>query len=133
MGEEWLLGAGPATLRRRTDGTILYRTGNGEPSAYRRVREYTHTPADLASMIGSYRSEELDVTMELRVVGDSLMLHRRKFPAVRLTPIFRDTWQASSGMGFVVRAQRDAKGGVTGITVGSGRVRRMLFTRVRSR
>jgi hypothetical protein len=42
-------------------------------------------------------------------------------------------WTATDGLGFVLRAQRDRRGAVTGMTVGSGRVRRMLFTRLPSR
>lgn len=125
----WLLGAGPASLSPLADGTMRYRSGNGEPSIFRRVEEATPTAADIAALAGRYRSDELEVTWELRVTGDSLMLHRRKFPPARLAPIFRDRFQATSGMGFVVQVQRDARGRATGITVGSGRVRRMLFLR----
>ncbi|MBL8961119.1 MAG: beta-lactamase family protein [Gemmatimonadetes bacterium] len=125
----WVLGAGPASLSPLGDGTVRYRSGNGEPSMFRRVEEAAPTPAELAALAGRYRSDELEVTWELRVTGDSLMLHRRKFPPARLAPIFRDRFQATSGMGFVVQVQRDPRGGATGITVGSGRVRRMLFLR----
>jgi CubicO group peptidase (beta-lactamase class C family) len=125
----WLLGAGPATVTPRADGTLLFRSGNGEPAVYRRVEDHVPTPAELAAVAGRYRSDELEVTWELRVVGDSLMLHRRKFPAARLMPVFRDTYQATSGMGFIVRVLRDARGAPTAVTVGSGRVRRMRFER----
>jgi CubicO group peptidase (beta-lactamase class C family) len=126
------LGAGPATLRRRPDGTLFYRSANGEPAVYRRVEEWRPVSADLAALVGRYASEELEVTWDLRQVGDSLLLHRRKFPAVRLMPVFRDTYAAAAGIGFVVRVVRDARAAVIGLTVGSGRVRRMPFARVTS-
>lgn len=132
-GGQWRLGAGAATLLRQGDGTLRYRSGNGEPSVYRRVSDYTHTASEMAALQGRYYSEELDVTFEVKQRGDSLMLHRRKFSPVSLTPVFRDTWTATDGLGFVLRAQRDRRGAVTGMTVGSGRVRRMLFTRLPSR
>ncbi|MBL8982217.1 MAG: beta-lactamase family protein [Gemmatimonadetes bacterium] len=125
----WLLGAGPASLSTLGEGTVRYRSGMGEPSIFRRVEEATPSAAELAALAGRYRSDELEVTWELRATGDSLMLHRRKFPPTRLAPIFRDRFQATSGTGFVVQVQRDARGRATGITVGSGRVRRMLFLR----
>jgi CubicO group peptidase (beta-lactamase class C family) len=125
----WILGAGPATLTPLADGTLRYRSGNGEPSIYRRVPEWTPAADDLAALAGRYRSDELEVTWELRVSGDSLILHRRKFPASRLVPLLKDRYQASTGMGFVVQVTRDAGGRVSGNTVGSGRVRRMPFVR----
>ncbi len=132
-GASWLLGAGPATLRRNADGTLGYRSGNGEPATYRRVSAHTPSAAEVAALQGRYNNAEIETTMELRARGDTLMLHRRKFPAVRLQSVFKDTWTATDGIGFVVRAQRDARGGVTGITIGSGRVRHMLFSRLPAR
>ncbi|MBK8250221.1 MAG: beta-lactamase family protein [Gemmatimonadetes bacterium] len=126
----WSIGAGAATLTPLTNETLRYRTGNGEASIYRRVPEGTPTPADLAALAGRYQSDELAVTWELRVVGDSLVLHRLKFPPTSLMPLFKDRFEASEGLGFVVQVVRDPRGRVSGITVGSGRVRRMLFARV---
>ena len=125
----WQLGAGQATLRREGDGMLMYKSGNGERAVYRRVDPVTPRPPEVAAMAGRYSSEELGVAWELRVQGDSLMLRRPKFAPARLQPVFRDTWAGGSGLGFVIRAIRDARGKVTAITVGSGRVRHMRFER----
>lgn len=132
-GDTWFLGNGPASLTRLADGTLRYRSGNGEPSMFRRVAAVTPTAAEIAPLAGRYASDELDVTFELQAKGDSLLLVRRKFPAVRLMPLFQDAWMASGGLGVIVRVQRNPRGVVTGITVGSGRVRRMNFARLASR
>ncbi|MBC7897365.1 MAG: beta-lactamase family protein [Cytophagaceae bacterium] len=126
----WQLGAGAAFLRRQGDGTLMYTSGNGERAAYRRVDPATPAVADLSALAARYSSDELGVVWELRVHGDSLMLRRPKFAAARMVPLFRDTWTAGSGLGFVMRAVRDARGKVTAITVGSGRVRHMRFARI---
>lgn len=126
----WQLGAGSAFIRRQGDGTLMYTSGNGERAVYRRVDAVTPAAADLAALAGRYSSDELGVAWELRVQGDSLMLRRPKFAAARLQPVFRDTWTAGSGLGFLIRAVRDPRGKVTAITVGSGRVRHMRFVRM---
>jgi CubicO group peptidase (beta-lactamase class C family) len=122
----FLLGGGPVSITLRPDGTLLFRGGMGEPTEYARVTEWTPTAADRAALVGRYYSPELDVTWEIRTEGDSLMVHRRKFPPVKLTPLFRDTYTAAG----VLRAVRGPGGRVTGITAGSGRVVRMVFDRV---
>ena len=125
----WQLGTGAASLMPLAGGAMRYRSGNGEPSIYRPVAASAPTREELAAIAGRYRSDELEVTWELRVQGDSLMLHRRKFAPSALAPLFKDRYQATEGLGFVVQVQRDARGRVSGLTVGSGRVRRMLFLR----
>ncbi|MFN0177849.1 MAG: serine hydrolase domain-containing protein [Gemmatimonadales bacterium] len=130
---KYLLGNGPASVTLRSDGTVLFRSGNGESSVYTKVAEWTPTAADRAALVGRYFSPEVDVTWEIKAVGDSLMLERRKFPAGRLTPVFRDTYTAPSALTFTIRAVRGKDGKVTGITAGSGRVVRVEFARVPSK
>ncbi len=127
----WQLGAGPASMRRGDGGSIVLRTGNGESSTFARVTPHTAPAAELATLAGRYTSEELGVTYELRLTGDTLQLHRRKFPPARLVSLFKDTYTPPDGStGTVVRVVRDRRGNVSGITVGTGRVRRQSFTRI---
>jgi len=128
-GRPFLIGVGPATLTVNDDSTLLIRTGNGEPTRYRRAAEWTPTAADRAALAGKYASDELGVTWEIVAAGDSLVLHRRKSQPAKLTSVIQDSYTIAAAFGSVVRAVRDKKGRVTGITVGSGRVRRMLFPR----
>jgi CubicO group peptidase (beta-lactamase class C family) len=133
VDRRWLVGTGPATLTMLPDGTLRLRAATGEPSSYTKVADWAPTAADRATLAGRYRSPELDVTWEVRAAGDSLTVHRRKYPPVRLTPAFRDTYTAPGLGGFILRAIRGPKGAITAVTVGSGRVRRVVFERVADR
>ena len=126
------VGNGPARLTVLPNG-VMVRSGNGEPSRYSRVEAWTPTAADRAALAGRYTSDEIGTTWQIRVTGDTLSLERRKFARAVLSPVFRDAYTASSG-GFqlVIRAVRDKAGRVTGVTVGSGRVRRVGFTKAKA-
>ncbi|MBK6488158.1 MAG: beta-lactamase family protein [Gemmatimonadetes bacterium] len=128
-----LLGTGPASLTLGADGSILHRSSNGESASYVRVSEWTPSAAERSALVGRYYSPEVDVTWEVTADGDSLVLRRRKFPPARLTPITRDTYTASSGLTYVIRAVRGRDGRITGLTAGSGRVRAVAFDRERAR
>ena len=133
IDRKFLLGNGPGSVTLRADGTVLYRSGNGESAVYARAADWTPTAAERAALVGRYYSPEVDVTWEIRAAGDSLMLHRRKFPPAKLTPVFANAYTAPSGLTFLIRASRDKTGKVTGITAGSGRVVRVGFDRVAER
>ncbi|MBX3147760.1 MAG: beta-lactamase family protein [Gemmatimonadales bacterium] len=125
-----LLGNGPASLTLRPDGTVLMRAGTGETSIYRKVAPWTPTPAARAALVGRYHSEELNVTWEIKAAGDTLTLHRWKFPPARLNPVFEEMYTSSGQLGFVLRPIRGRDGKVAAITAGSGRVVGMRFDRV---
>ena len=112
---------------------VVVRSGNGEPSRFVRVEAWTPTAGDRAALVGRYTSDEIGTTLQVRLAGDSLSLERRKFPASSLTPVFRDTYTTSSGgLPLVIRVVRDKGGKVNGMTVGSGRVRRVAFIKEKS-
>lgn len=129
---QWWMGAGPGTVTRRPDGTVLIRTTNGEAASWAKVADWTPTAADRAALVGRYWSPEVDAVWEIRAAGDTLLVHRRKFAPTRLTPVFKDTY-ISSGGGFgvgLVRAVRGKDGRVNAFLTGSGRVRRLRFERI---
>jgi len=126
----FLLGAGPASLTLRADGSIQHRSANGETADDVRAEAWVPGASDRAAMVGRYYSPEVDVTWEVVARGDTLLLHRRKFPPAPLVPVLRDTYTAASGLNFVVRAVRGRNGTVTAVSAGSGRVRRVVFERV---
>ncbi len=126
---KYQLAAGPTTVEVRAGGRLEMRSGNGERSGYAKVDEWAPTAADKSALVGRYGSDEIGVTWEVRLAGDSLTLERRKFPPLRLVPVMRDTYTGTGGFGVVLRAVRDRAGRVTAVTVGSGRVRRMTFSR----
>ncbi|MHB1329223.1 MAG: serine hydrolase domain-containing protein [Gemmatimonadales bacterium] len=125
-----LLGNGPASLTLRDDGTILLRAGTGESSVYRKVTEWTPNAAARAALVGRYHSPELNVSWEIKAEGDSLMLHRWKFPPARLRPVFEEMYISTGQLGFVIRPVRGRDGKVAGLTAGSGRVVHVRFDRL---
>jgi CubicO group peptidase (beta-lactamase class C family) len=129
----YLIGSGPTTIEVLSNGDLRIVSGNGEPVRFTRVADWTPTAADFAAIVGRYASDEIGVTFTLRQAGDTVFLERPKFAAARLTPVFKDTYTAVSGLPFVIRAIRNKAGRVEAITVGSGRVRRMQFRRLPDR
>ena len=88
-------------------------------------REYT----------GSYYSDELDVTYRIEEVAGKLVLKRKKYPDQVLTPVGHDLFTArvslpSSSMS-AVEFERDSSGRVAGISLTTGRVLHLKFTRQR--
>lgn len=126
----YTIGTGAGKVIVEPDGRLKVISGNGEPSWYTKGEKWTPTGADRAAIAGRYASDEIGVVWEIRTSGDSVLLVRRKFPPAPLVAIYKDTYRAASSLPFVIRAQRDKSGKVTGITVGSGRVRGIPFKRV---
>lgn len=99
-------------------------------SVFERVAETKPTAAQLRGYAGSYRSDELNTSWrvdqrdgKLRITG------ARGEVSVELTPLFAD---AFSGSGWIVRFVRES-GRVSGLTVTTGRSRRVAFAREASR
>ncbi len=126
----YTLGQGPATVAVESSGRLKVVSGNGEPNWLVKGEKWTPNAADRAALAGRYASDEIGAVWELHASGDSLLLVRRKFPPAPLVAVYKDTYTAASFVTFVIRAQRDKAGKVTGITVGSGRVRAVPFKRV---
>ena len=111
------------------DRTIRTVGGSGEIVVYRPA--VPATPASRSELVGRYASDELAATWEIRLDGDTLRLVWPKFPPAPLAPAFHDVYTTSSGqLSLIVRPARDAKGRITGLLVGAGRVRRMEFAKL---
>lgn len=114
-----------------------YRIANGTMAALAnnnmhgdRVEAANRSPAALREIAGRYRSEELDMDWTIAVVGDSaLSLSRRRVPAQRMNPVYRDGFSADVGN---MRFTRDGAGKVTGFLLTAGRVRNVRFDRIGS-
>jgi CubicO group peptidase (beta-lactamase class C family) len=134
--DEYRLGRGPVTFRRNTgaSGVTLTMVGaQGEKSVFAPVAEWKPTLDELRLLVGRYISDEVGNTLDVRLDRDTLWVERPKSAAVTLTPLFRDAFAAGGTLRIgVVRFQRDAKGKVTELLSGSGRVRRLRFERVPS-
>ncbi|MBC7893769.1 MAG: serine hydrolase [Cytophagaceae bacterium] len=81
---------------------------------------------DLASYAGTYRSPELGVQYEVRVVDNQLSLRYPPGPDQRLTSLYPDGFTTGNA---TLRFVRDASGRVTEYQVFAGRVRRVRFVR----
>ena len=80
--------------------------------------------ADLASLTGNYRSEELDVTYTVAMRDSSLILQTST-----LSPVSKDAF-VGEYMG-VVRFSRDQRGAVSGFTLNRQAARGVRFERSR--
>lgn len=125
-GAEYVFEAGgdkkPATLRM---------TSVGFPSSvYTRVEPALPTPKKLAEYEGRYWSDELEVFYIAAVKAGKLFLQHRPEPATMLEPTYEDGFLAmgSSG-GAMIRFSRDKIGRVDGMSVYSGRVRHLRFSK----
>lgn len=95
-------------------------------TAYRRAETAQPSAAELASLVGSYRSPELLTTWSIRADGDKLLIKGRAVGESPLVPVIKDGF--SSGVGFV-RFTRDASGAITGFEVSASRMQRIRFDR----
>ena len=99
-------------------------------SVFERVAETKPTATQLNDYAGSYRSDELNTSWQVDQRDGKLKISgARGEVSVELTPLFAD---AFSGAGWIVRFVRES-GRVTGLTVTTGRSRRVAFAREASR
>ena len=84
-------------------------------------------PAALGPYAGRYYSDEADVTYRVAVKGSSLVWNLPEWPALVLEPIALDLFR---GGGMLLRFERDAGGGVTGLRVTDRGMVRLPFRRV---
>lgn len=109
------------------DGRFLRVTDEfGTADDYERVEPWKPGVQQLTPIAGRYGSDELDLTVNVTLDGDRLVVNRGPGASVPLTPVFPDGF--ASGAGWVV-VQRDAAGRVTGFSVNQERVWDLRFTR----
>ncbi len=112
----------------RSDGSLVETQGvGGLQMLHRRADRTQPSAADLASLVGRYRSEEIDSTYDLAVDGGGLVISCLRFPPLKLAPADRD---AFDGPGTRLTVLRDDAGAPAGFTIATGRVRGLRFRRV---
>ncbi len=77
---------------------------------YEKVERWNPTAAELERMTGEYASDEAEVTFQVALEKDHLVIHRRPDSTIALTPTYRDGFSSSLGS---VRFLRDSAGRVT--------------------
>jgi hypothetical protein len=91
------------------------------------VRKPAVTPAraELDRYAGKYYSEELDATYTVAATDTSLELRTRMGGPKTVRAAYKDVFLGD----FLLEFTRDGRGGVTGMSMSSGRVRRVPFVR----
>lgn len=101
--------------------------GAGASQAQQQASPRTPVPRELGeAMAGAYYSAELDATYRLVPSADSLILEVGN-NVVGLS--LRGVDQVVAANGFTIKAVRDRRGRVTGLVLGAGRVRDVVFER----
>jgi CubicO group peptidase (beta-lactamase class C family) len=102
------------------------RSAQNKPVVFEAVETFTPTPAETASFVGTYRSEEIEPIYRIARQEGRLVVRRLKFPPQTLEPLTRDVFRTAA---FVIRFSRDATGRVTGCELSTGRVRGVRLVR----
>ena len=100
---------------------------NGEVRRFVPEKEWTPTPAELASFKGDWISEEAGATFTVAVDANKAFIKQRPAMSLLMEPLYRDHF---SVQGYVVWFTRDKNGKVNGMHVGASRMRDMPFVRV---
>jgi len=115
-------GGRPAGLRvAQADGDTLTFTFVSD-------RVWQPTARDLAALEGRYRSDELDVTYQVKALGDTLTMTPRAGLVERLRPTYPDGFE---GAGTAVWFSRDRSGRVTAMHFGQSRLWDLALARLR--
>ena len=92
------------------------------------VSEWKPAVADLNDFAGDWYSEEAQSRVSIKVENDKAFLILRPVARFQLMPVYKDGFSAQ---GYVFWFTRDASGKVTEMHVGTGRMRDMLFERIK--
>ena len=101
---------------------------DGEVRRFAPEKEWTPTPADLASFKGDWFSEEAGATLTVAVEADKAFIKQRPATSLPMQPLYKDHF---SVQGYIVWFTRDKNGKVNGMHVGASRLRDMPFVRVK--
>jgi CubicO group peptidase (beta-lactamase class C family) len=91
-------------------------------------KEWTPTPADLASFKGDWFSAEAGATFTVALDADKLFIKQRPATSLQMQPLYKDHFNVE---GYVVWFTRDKNGNVDRMHVGASRMRDMPFVRVK--
>ncbi len=101
--------------------------GNGTSEAVQRLPRAAPTAAELATLAGRYRSEDAEVTLDVRVRDGGLEIARRPADVFSLTPLYADAF--SSDLGTII-FRRDGTGPPAEFSVVLDRVWDLRFRRL---
>jgi CubicO group peptidase (beta-lactamase class C family) len=93
---------------------------------YDRVEPVRPSAADLRGFEGRYTSDEVNTTLQLLVVDDTLIIRRSPDWNIRLTPVYTDAFRGDLGW---ITFERDASGKIIRLNVSQDRMWRLPFDR----
>jgi len=104
----------------------------GPPEIWDRLPEFSLASGEEREYAGSYFSDELDVLYHLVDNAGRLVLKRQKYPDQVLRPVIRDLFTCRLGLSIgVIEFTRDSSARVSGMSLTTGRIRHLKFTRQR--
>ncbi|MEO7965527.1 MAG: hypothetical protein ABIT38_16580, partial [Gemmatimonadaceae bacterium] len=102
-------------------------TVNGSKAGtYSRVQAISPTAADLAELVGSYKSPEIGTTWTVRVDSGKAYITGRAVGESVMEPVIKDGYSMRSGY---LAFTRDASGKINGFNVSASRMQRIRFDR----
>jgi CubicO group peptidase (beta-lactamase class C family) len=127
-GGGFYLGAPANAYRVQPDGSLAqWQQTGGLDVVYRRAERVKPQPAALKALEGAYRSDELDVTYKLAVVGDHVVLTSLRNDPVELYAADADHFENPQvRMGVL----RDKRGRPAGLEITTGRIRNLPFRKL---
>jgi CubicO group peptidase (beta-lactamase class C family) len=105
------------------DKMMVFNPTYGE-DVWERVEPWT--PADLSAFAGVYASDEAETVLRVVFENGNLVIHRRPDTSLALKPADHDGFESPLGS---VHFLRDARGKVVALSLGTGRVWDLRFTR----
>jgi len=104
--------------------------GSDKPITLQPVELVTPSPAQLASYVGEYRSEEVQATYKVVLENGKLSLRHeneyKDYPKNPLEPTINDSFFLA---GLNIRFERDARNQVAAFTLNAGRVKNIRFVK----
>ena len=122
------LGMSNARFKDGSPMTAAITNPDGSVTRLTMVSEWKPTTAEMSEFAGDWHSEEAQARVNFLVEGDKSFIVIHPVAKLPLTPIYKDHF---STPGYVVWVTRDAKGKIKDMHVGTGRMRDMLFERVK--
>jgi hypothetical protein len=107
-------------------GGVRIDEGNGLPRLLERVALAHPTAAELASLAGSYASDESETTLIVRAHGGTLEITQRPDRVYALTPLYQDAFESDLG---TIIFRRDSTGRINAFSVVRERVWDLRFQR----
>jgi hypothetical protein len=98
-----------------------------DPILFQKVEPANLKPEDLGAYVGSYWSEEGDVTYDVVSEGGRLVAHRKRGLAYPLEPTFTDAFGSPGGL---LRFTRNPQNKIDGFVTSAGSARDLRFDKM---